>query len=254
MEICTICMEIVFLPVEIICFDCFKENQISCSSFTRCCRKCAHNFLQLDTDSFEREFVKRCFFCPGLTHPRFLNHSNAYRKDFILMKQDMNIYQCIYCNQVQGTQIVIDRHLDLDCLKVPMQWSCGHITTREEKLGHVKFCRYHSKCHYCEDYFSSQELKAHLFNDHNLLECLLCKTIVPRLLMSHHMSFQCPERKENCEICQEEFKHEDIYQHYDIHLKKVETELFLCKRQLVKLMRDYRKIRSLLQSNSLMIT
>lgn len=93
-----------------------------------------------------------------------------------------------------------------------------------------------------------------MLNEHNLIECTLCKTIIPRLLMSHHMTYQCPERTDICDVCQQEFRHDELYQHYETHLKKIETEVFLCKRQLVKLMRDYRKIRSILHANHLMIT
>ena len=254
MEICAICMENVFLPVELISFDCFRDNQINCSSLTRCCRKCVHDFLQLDTDSFERDFVRRCLFCPGLAHPRFLNHCNAYRKDFMLMKQDVHVYHCPYCHDMSGTQITINRHLETDCEMIPVQWLCGHITIRKEKEDHVASCEYYTKCQFCEEYMIQSELKPHMLNDHNLIECALCRTILPRLLMNHHMTYQCPERRDTCEVCHEEFRHDEIHQHYETHLKKIETEVFLCKRQLVKLMRDYRKIRSILHLNYLTIT
>ena len=91
METCNICMEEVFLPVEMTCFDCFTENKIGCSSFHRTCMKCAHTYLQLDLNVHERDFTKRCLYCCKVVHLRFLNCENSYRKDFLLMKTDDRI-------------------------------------------------------------------------------------------------------------------------------------------------------------------
>jgi len=103
---CIICREQVFLPVELTCFRCYKSGQISCSSFCRVCRSCAHEYLQLDKSTWSRDFLKRCLFCDARTQMMNLDAMNSYRKDYLLMAEDTyNQHLCPYCHEVRGTQI-----------------------------------------------------------------------------------------------------------------------------------------------------
>jgi len=113
---CCICMEEPFLPVEFICFPCYSNKKIHCCSFYRICMLCANNYLELDKDIGERDFYKKCIFCPSLCCLHSHNRSNSYKIDFCKIVQDeANHYICPYCNIFTGSQIQIFHHLEKDC-------------------------------------------------------------------------------------------------------------------------------------------
>lgn len=250
MEVCAICMESVFLPVQLTCFDCYKDNTVNCSSFARLCRKCAHNYLQLDLDLYDRDLLKRCLLCPGFAHPRFLNHSNAYRKDFLLMNQDTRTAKCPYCLDVEGTQIVLDRHIDSECAHVPIQGMCGHIVLRGSVANHVTNCSEYVRCEFCHEHVFGSDMRNHLMYEHHLIECTQCKSPVPQLMISIHKTDHCPKRMHACEMCSDVFPHDGMRDHYNHHLRCIEVQMKATRQKLLRLISYVRKIHAILNTDS----
>ena len=245
MEICKICMEDVLLPVEITCFDCYKDNSLGCSSFNRVCIKCAHTYLQLDKDITERDFTKRCFFCTENAPIRFINAQNAYRKDFLLMGKNNKKHTCPYCYEFNGYQINIDKHLET-CPDFFDQCECGKVTKRSDMQIHQTNCIYYTRCKVCDLLVREYNILDHYMDEHDLVKCRDCKYLIKSESTMRHSLFHCPERLNECLLCSEKFPVRTIMRHYETHLIDIEANM-------LRLLRDYKRLKNILQSNNLLM-
>lgn len=253
MEICSICMDSVFLPVEMNCFSCFSENKIHCNSLIRTCRVCSCKFLQLNRNVVDRDFVKKCLYCPGVCHPKFLSLHSSFRKDFIMMKNDKTIYDCPYCRDFVGTQIEIDKHIETTCMESPIQCDCGRINPKKHVEDHQNNCPNFTTCHVCDSNVKKHELRSHFITVHNLLECFHCKNYVLKNLLSDHILFTCQERIELCKICRKELPHYEIYEHHQDHLHTLENQITVQKKKLNAMVSEYKNIQMIIQDNFLLL-
>lgn len=253
MEICSICMDTVFLPVEMTSFSCFCENKIHCCSLIRTCRLCTFDFLQLNKDITDRDFVKKCLYCPGVCHPRFITPYSSFRKDFILMKNDKNIYNCPFCTVFIGTQIEIDKHIDYFCPNTPIQCDCGKVILKNKLSEHENNCLYYTKCEICSINVKKYDLKQHLIHLHNLMECYHCKKFILKPLMPDHIIFTCSERIEKCKICKADFPHYDIHDHHMSHLKNLEDRILIQKKKLNSLLQEYKNMKMTINESFLLL-
>jgi hypothetical protein len=239
-------MEDVFLPVEMTCFDCYKDNTFGCSSFNRVCLKCAHNYLQLDKNISERDFVKRCLFCMNIAPIRFINSQNAYRKDFLLMMKNNKEQKCPYCSEFNGDQINIDKHLDKSCPEFYDQCECGKLIQRKDVELHRSNCIYYTRCKICDVLVREYNILDHYMEEHDLVKCSDCKYFIKSTSIIRHALFHCPERLNECLLCQEKVPVRTIMRHYEHHLIELETSM-------LRLLRDYKRVKNILQGNNLLM-
>lgn len=211
---CIICLENLFLPVEIICFGCYKNYEINCSSLSRICLKCANTFLQLDKNIEDRDYYKKCIYCSSLCYLHKINCKNAFKKDFYSMIKDTNIYNCPYCFAFTDDQISICNHLEKDCPKYYVLCDCKKIFIREDFYFHLFSCPKYSFCNICKKYVNKNIFNNHMQNEHDYIYCNLCKDYFKKLLFENHIENECPERLIVCTFCLQLI----IYKDYKKHL------------------------------------
>ena len=248
MEICSICMGSVFLPIELTSFECYNENRINCSSFHRVCRPCGHKYLQLDRKISERDYVLRCLFCPKLCHPRLLSFTNSFRKDFLLMNRDTQVYPCHYCENFSGVQILIDKHLETECPEFHVQCYCGEIIPRKDCPAHQSRCGELKKCVYCGEYQNQQDIHLHYLKAHGMTKCNQCHRVVSSTILSEHQRAFCSQRMVSCAICNRDCVHSELHHHLEEHLETAEQKIYACYNKLLQLFNDRRYIIQQLQT------
>jgi len=245
-ENCMICYEKVFIPVELVCFRCFLPNELSCSSFCRVCRKCAHHYLELDRSVHEREFFKKCLYCPALCDTMRLHRDTAYRKDYTMMQGDgTEHYSCPYCGNHTGTQLKIDQHMDKECPLFVKQCSCGICVPRQDYIAHMPSCAHHELCSDCIEHIETIHLEEHMSSTHNKLKCVLCDAYVLFTELSSHILHSCPERTVTCEYCLHSTKCSKMERHLEIHEQFFQQQFDDLTEKLRNALREYRKFRRL---------
>lgn len=244
MNECIICREGVFIPVELTCFRCHKKNSISCSSFCRVCRKCAHGYLQLDVSVDERDFFKKCLYCPALCSGFFMTADSAYRKDFVMMQNDVFTgHSCPYCEHVQGTQMSLDQHLDTECPEFFVQCSCGTTLKRKDYMFHLPACLHHEECEECHKYISLTLIENHMTEEHSFIKCTLCEKYFFYRDMSRHIRQECPERMIQCEYCRQGVKCSKMLNHMEQHERLFEHKFNELSEEISRVLEEYRIFR-----------
>lgn len=238
---CVICREEVFLPVEMTCFRCYKTDKVCCSSFCRVCRKCAHQYLELDKSLGSRDFLKRCLYCPALINIMSLNDGNAYRKDYLLMSNDeRGNHGCPYCGQFKGSQLEIDRHLDQDCPRIEILCPCGASMTKSDYPHHIMCCALHQECTICKHFVLQSDFERHQREYHNKIRCVLCACFIDYEKTIHHLREECVERSVQCSFCHEELSFRRLDAHWEEHERSLDRRLQLLTSEMRKLLCDVR--------------
>lgn len=249
---CIICREQVFLPVELTCFRCYKSGQISCSSFCRVCRSCAHEYLQLDKSTWSRDFLKRCLFCDARTQMMNLDAMNSYRKDYLLMAEDTyNQHLCPYCHEVRGTQIEIDQHIDRTCPQFYQQCACGTSLRREDFIFHFSSCSQYDKCQVCNEYILQAEIHEHMIKKHDMIQCLLCDQYVPYRTLNVHVLHICPQRLVACDFCHQEIKISMLEIHFQEHDNALRTRVSVLSNQINTVLEEFRLLNRIRSTRTL---
>lgn len=245
-EVCVICHDQVFLPVELVCFTCFRMHQIHCCTFIRICMKCAYSYLQLDRSSSMRDFFRKCLFCNGYATIHNLKISKAYRLDFFSMSRDLcQSYTCPFCHKYHGTQISIVRHLQNDCPEMFQDCECGVCMSRKDFWFHFESCPLHTICSYCHEYFYISDLDDHCLDVHNMSKCTFCKAFIHINGYEHHLTHDCPDRLVSCDICNKWIKMLQFHEHMEEHEEEALNEIRSLKSRLWQWMQTIRRIQDI---------
>ena len=252
MNECVVCREEVFLPVEMTCFPCYRKNNICCSSFCRVCRKCAHDYLQLDKPVYHRDVMRRCLYCPSVCSTLSLTPNTAYRKDFLMIRADASVdHHCPYCRESTGTQLATDHHLETVCQETVVVCPCGVAMPRKACREHVSSCPRRRKCTVCDAFVLVAEMEDHMMNAHQHMRCGLCDEDVPYDAMTVHLLEQCRHRMVRCEYCHTSIAYHRIPSHMDEHEQYFQSMFSRLAQSAVAALRDYnhfRRIRNRLSS------
>ena len=218
---CPICKDQVYIPVSIICFPCFRRNEVHCHTFTRFCLFCAFQYLSLNISRLHRPSRVRCIFCDQTASPRRLTSlDTALEYDFVLANT-LEVKQCPFC--FSSTERIFD-HLK-ECPYLPIQCHCGFVTLRELQKYHRLQCSHYRKCNLCSELILKDELEKHMFDIHQFMPCLLCgQQVFAPLIMEHQRSF-CQHRKIECCVCNSKVAFKDLEVHYQNHVEKLESLL-----------------------------
>jgi hypothetical protein len=244
MNECVICREELFIPVEMTCFQCYKKNQVSCSSFCRVCRKCAHRYLQLDRPLEHRDLLKRCLYCQALSSSADLSADTAYRKDYLLIGADSSTgHSCPYCSEFSGTQLAIDQHLDTHCPEMMILCACGRTKARRELEAHFTECSHRQLCSLCSVYLLESEKEEHMMHVHHYMKCTLCEAYVAYQGMTAHIMDECPFRMVHCEYCHGAVQHRRLPAHMEDHENEFHAMFTRLMRDITTALREFNRFR-----------
>ena len=246
-ENCCVCMDKLFLPVELLCFDCYKKNSINCSSFSRLCLPCAHSFLQLDIHPDERDFYKRCLYCQNMTYLHRITREKAYRKDFLLMLHDTQQHTCPYCKNYTGTQIMMNHHLEKECPDFFLDCACKNVYKRQDFYFHLFSCPQHQFCQLCQKYILKVGFSDHMKDQHDFIMCVLCKTYVPLDGYTRHIDEFCEERNIICGYCFRNVTHKNHKAHLAAHMDDLVQDIHILNQKYNDLMEKYKTLKELLE-------
>lgn len=221
---CAICLEDVFIPVEITGFPCDTRYR-GCYSFQRVCERCAIRYLHLDKDKADRPCRIRCIFCESTLDPREAV-GPLYRKDFLLMSLDTKERACPSCPEVRGTHLEIDAHLERDCPRAVVSCPCGAEVERGVMEAHQRACCLYRVCPVCDAVVLSRDRDAHLREAHGSVLCLLCNKITGRTL-SEHMETECCFRLISCRHCSSRLPAHGLIDHLIEHVTASKDRLRL---------------------------
>lgn len=245
-HLCVICYDDVFLPVEIVCFTCFRIDQIHCCTFLRICIQCAHTYLQLDRSSSTRDFFRKCLFCNAYATIHNLSISNAYRIDFFSMSKDhCQSYTCPFCRKYRGNQISIVKHLQKDCPDMLLDCECGVCMPRRDYWFHLESCPLHHLCPHCHEYIHIHRFNDHCRDVHEMSKCSFCNVFVRIDLYEHHLTHICPNRLVSCEICNIWIRMVQFIEHMEEHEQEAWDQIKSLKSRLLDWMQTIRRIQDL---------
>lgn len=220
-ETCIICYQRVRVPVRFICFPCkHTHGRPTCNSMIRVCLMCAREYLQLTKYRYERDNQRKCLTCPAKTVLYRLNATNAYEKDFLMMRNDSCAdYSCFNsekgCN-FHGTQNQLDNHNQNDCeYRIVLCLHCRLTYQFNEKEEHYLICEGKKTCDHCEKRIVKSDYLYHLKNDHNMTTCYYCDLSILVSELSHHLE-NCLDRPYRCDECRRIM----VYRLKDTHLKQ----------------------------------
>jgi hypothetical protein len=249
-------MENAFLPVEMICFPCYKNNTVNCSTFSRVCLTCTFSYLQLNLALEEREFYKKCLFCPSQTCLHEINHENSFKFDFPLMIADQKKnHTCPFCTIYMGTQIEIFHHIERFCPLMFIECSCSTIIQRRHQHIHLEDCIMHIKCRLCLEhsnrieFYKKNEFKDHMKDVHHIRYCNLCNEFINEVSYNQHIESKCPERIIICTYCIQMIRAKEFNTHVYGHLDSVKKELEESIENHNEILERYNKIKRMFNPN-----
>ena len=215
--ICYICRENVFLPVEIICFKCYKKNELHCNSYIRICLECSIKYLEISKNRYDRKDIVKCLLCPETVNPKLLKRDESIRIDFLTLKDDKEIYMCPFCNNYEGTSLNIYKHLN-ECPFYFRQCCCGTIVQYQINYKyHLYFCSKHKQCKDCEEFIHIDSFNLHMQQEHEKYLCKFCFNYY--IDLDEHIN-KCENRYVNCFYCYTSMQ----YNRYEQHLIEHENE------------------------------
>ncbi len=217
--ICYICQNEVYLPVQIVCFPCYKRNKIHCFTFVRMCVACAVPYLQLDKSVEDRTNVK-CLFCAESCDTKLLTTENSYCYDFWLIRESRGANSiCPFCVKIIESNVT--DHIRESCPYFYEQCICGRVTTKEWMGLHIKYCSHYIQCKLCQKHIKKLDYEFHCFETHDLLLCEDCGQYIQAGEFASHSLHRCPHRMVPCDFCREKVKYCD----YEKHLLQHETDI-----------------------------
>ena len=244
MNECIICREEILIAVELTCFECYRKNSLSCSSFCRVCRKCAHDYLQLDRPVYRRELFKRCFYCRAHSTSFQLNPDSAYRKDYAMIRADLtNEHRCPYCHEFQGTQLSIDQHMDTTCPDMVVLCACEVAMPRKHQIDHFPHCSERHPCTECSTYLLKEQVEDHMTLVHQRMKCMLCDEFIVYHDMTAHLLNHCTHRMVRCDYCSSHVAYHRMASHMTEHEQYFESMFQRLMRTITNALRDYNHFR-----------
>ena len=244
---CSICMEEVLLPTEVICFGCYRPNELGCSSIHRTCLRCAYRWLQLDRDADQRDYFRKCLYCPQHALLQTLDTATALRKDFMIMLADEQAtHSCPFCDAYKGTQMAIHRHLEQDCGRFPVQCPCRRVLARDDFYFHLFTCTHHKYCYDCRLYIKRPLYGQHLKDVHDQIQCKSCGKYVHFDMYGHHVDAECPDRMMVCTCCMKIVPYRQYRPHLMEHMSEVVQEIKTIRSRYNELSALFKKIQDLL--------
>jgi hypothetical protein len=226
---CPICLEKVFIPVELTSFNCSKINEINCHSFNRICEECVIDYLELNINSDKRSITKKCMYCETLINPQELIDI-PYKIDFLLMSLDTEIINCNYCKEFKGNHLEIFKHVKQTCNKFKIKCECGMNEDREYILSnfHKENCCFYKKCQDCNEYIIIQEFDNHIKNIHDKNCCNICNKLT-LLELNEHLYSECIYRLIQCRYCDQKLIGSTFIEHLIKHLNESKERLNLLR-------------------------
>lgn len=245
-EKCCICMEKVLIPVEITCFPCHQDTNINCFSFQRVCLVCAHEYLELDKHVQDREFYKKCIYCPSVCCLHRQSKKNSYRIDFVSLIQDpLSCYFCPYCKYFCGNQLEIFHHLE-SCSDYFIECPCKQTLMKKDFSFHLFHCNHHLQCSICNDFVLKSKMKTHLQDEHDLCLCNMCTHYIEKTKFDQHISSQCPDRLVICSYCIQFVKYKNYHSHLSDHFQELKNEMQTYHENYHHIMEKFNKLRQLM--------
>jgi hypothetical protein len=240
-------MEELLLPTEVICFACFRPNELGCSSIHRTCLRCVYRWLQLDKDADQRDYYRKCLYCPQHALLQTLDTTTAFRKDFMAMLSDeKDNYSCPFCNIFHGTQVLIHRHIEHDCSKLPIQCFCRRVLLREDFFFHLFHCTHHKYCYDCKIYLKRSIYGQHLKDVHHQIQCKSCGEYVSFERYGHHLDSECPDRLMVCTCCMKLIPFRIFRSHLMDHMREIVQEIKTIRLRQEELTLQFKQIQELL--------
>jgi hypothetical protein len=226
MDHCIICKEKCLIPVEIICFNCYKKNEINCSSFLRICFLCSINYLELNKSRYDRSYSKKCLYCSEFALLHFISIKSAVKIDFLLMSMDVRPdYTCSFCQSFHGTQIDIYKHVSGECPNFWIECMCDRVFYKCDLNDHRTTCNEYSKCPECCEYIVKYEFQDHMKSIHDLGMCRLCKKYILDYELDLHAQRHCEFRSVLCEYCLKFCDYRSWKNHLNTHLNDLCEEI-----------------------------
>ena len=241
MMICCICRNEVDIPVEIICFPCYKSNEIHCNSFVRVCLSCCIDYLQLDKSTKERDSLMKCLFCPQKCILSSLNFENSYRIDTVLLKEMESKLSCRYCKSEFENSLAFFKHIK-KCEDFFFQCKCGFVGKQKDIHLHKKKCNLYRYCTDCEKYFHRSMWTYHQNLVHERVLCTDCTVFIPWNELIAHLIRECPKRKLSCDNCDEMIPYDEFEEHLNNHEKKMNKDLIYLKTEFENKLVIYQKL------------
>lgn len=227
---CCICMEIPIIPVEIICFPCYKNNLLNCNSLLRICLQCCILFFQLNRHKNMREYNKKCFYCPCHIRLASLSFHNTFKFDFRFHSSTI-IHSCPFCNHFVGNTIQLISHLKI-CDEYFIECQCNQIIIFKNYYLHKKSCLFFDQCHFCNDLIENTHINQHMRDSHDHIICHQCNMFILFKDFQIHSEKYCQYRTIMCNICLQNLKFLEYERHLLIHkntfideLKKLEIQV-----------------------------
>jgi hypothetical protein len=239
--ICCICRNQVDIPVELICFPCYKSNDIHCNSFVRVCLSCSIDYLQLNKSTKERDPIKKCLFCPQKCILSQLTFENSYRIDTVLLREMESKLSCRYCEKEFQNSLAFFRHIKT-CDNFFFQCKCGFVGANKDREEHKMKCRLYRYCDDCKKHFHLSTWTYHQNLVHERVLCTDCKIFVPWNELITHLVRECPKRKLSCNICEKDIPYDEFEEHLNNHEKQMSTELISLKTDFENKLVLYQKL------------
>ena len=238
-EVCSICLEIVLVPVEPMTFLCKNQFDVSCFSVKRVCLLCLERYLGLDCHRNCRP-MKKCLFCPKSASPANPK-SDCFRVDYGLMNRDDQTRSCPLCG-FTSTHIGIARHLLKECEHYSIECECGHTCPRNEFDRHKVLCPHYSSCEFCSTFVLESGLPKHMFYQHDKTRCFTCHRYVDMNQLNDHLLIHCPDRSLSCEFCNCSVKKKTMPSHLKKHLTDIQKNIKNMQNLISKEKKIYEKI------------
>jgi len=248
MELCAICKEKCIIPVEILCFNCYKKNEINCFSFLRVCLSCSIHYLELDKSKYERPYSKKCLYCSESALLHFITIKYAIKIDFSLMSLDTNQnYECPFCNEATGNQVEIYKHAIDQCPNFYIECICEKIIRRCELVAHRSSCVEFALCEECDQYIAKYALKDHLKHNHNLDTCYRCKMKIECDQMEDHVHQTCEYRSVLCEYCLKFCDYKSWKDHLNSHMNNLMDDISKLNNEYSSLLKRHELLNNLFE-------
>lgn len=249
---CSLCLEVVCIPVEIICFPCYSNTAPSCFSLQRVCLECCRQYLQLHKSPADRDTRVKCIFCPAVVDLQHLTQP-PYRTDYALIRtidQTISIRKCPYCSETFSSMLSLDRHIENECPSHYIPCECQEMIRRRYLEQHYRECPMYQKCTFCHHLVLRSELQSHTWEKHRHLPCYICHEYFSYISINEHVLHECPERMVGCDICGFLIRKRNKLTHLQKHER--ENGLIVEEKQaeLQRLKQTQRQIRHLISKES----
>jgi hypothetical protein len=201
--VCEICFNTCQIPVQIICFPCWDPNHKNCHSIKRFCMSCADKYLEFHYPEHLRSRTKKCIYCEEYVDLMTINKNCCYQVDFLTMSYDTSIISCVNNDcAYKGSQNDILRHLETCGFSMKRCKGCNQEVRLNDMNKHLDQCPHYVKCHLCGLFcLRDGEYDLHLFNCHNLAQCMYCMNVISSELLSKHSHDECEHRPVECSGC-----------------------------------------------------